>query len=93
MLGYCYDRAAWGRGYATEAASEILDFGFDVLLLHRVWAGCDPENVASARVLEKLGMRLEGHLRESERIRGAYRDTLVYAVIESDPRPLGPPRP
>lgn len=87
MLGYCYDREAWGSGYATEAARAMLDFAFDVLLLHRVWAGCDPGNVASARVLEKLGMRLEGRLRESERIRGAYRDTLVYGLLDDEPRP------
>jgi RimJ/RimL family protein N-acetyltransferase len=93
MLGYCYDRAAWGSGYAAEAAAAMLDFAFDVLLLHRVWAGCDPENVGSARVLEKLGMRLEGRLRENERVRGAYRDTWVYGLLASEPRPIGLPRP
>jgi RimJ/RimL family protein N-acetyltransferase len=87
MLGYCYDRGAWGSGYATEAAAAMLDFAFDVLLVHRVWAGCDPENGASARVLEKLGMRLEGRLRENERIRGRFRDTLVYGILEGEPRP------
>jgi RimJ/RimL family protein N-acetyltransferase len=84
MLGYCYDRGSWGHGYATEAAAAMLSLGFDVLLLHRVWAGCDPENLASARVLEKVGMRLEGRLRDDVRIRGEYRDTLVYGLLEDE---------
>jgi RimJ/RimL family protein N-acetyltransferase len=62
----------------------MLSLGFDVLLLHRVWAGCDPENRASARVLEKVGMRLEGRLRDDVRIRGEYRDTLVYGLLEDE---------
>jgi RimJ/RimL family protein N-acetyltransferase len=65
----------------------MLDFAFDVLLAHRVWAGCDPENVASARVLERIGMRLEGRLRENERIRSRFRDTLVYGILDGELRP------
>ena len=84
MLGYCYHRSAWGHGYATEAARAIVGFGFEVLLLHRVWAGCDPDNTPSARVLEKVGMRLEGRLREDTRIRGEFRDTLVYGILSRE---------
>jgi ribosomal-protein-alanine N-acetyltransferase len=84
MLGYCFHREAWGLGYATEAGRAMLALGFDVLLLHRIWAGCDPDNIRSARVLEKLGMRLEGRLRDDVRVRGDYRDSLVYGVLESE---------
>ena len=56
MLGYCLARSAWGKGYATEASAAMLDFGFSTLGLESVWAGCDVENSASIRVLEKLGM-------------------------------------
>ena len=52
--------------------------------LHRVWATADPENVASIRVLEKLGMRREGVLRRNVFVRGAFRDSAVYSVIEDE---------
>jgi len=84
MLGYCYAREAWGHGYATEAANALVEFGFDVLGLRRVWAGCDPDNAGSIRVLEKLGMSLEGRLREDVRIRGRVRDSLVWAILEHE---------
>ncbi|TMD62463.1 MAG: GNAT family N-acetyltransferase [Chloroflexi bacterium] len=64
-IGYELDPHFWGSGYATEAASELLAFGFRDLVLHRIWAWCIAENIASARVLEKIGMRREGHLREN----------------------------
>ncbi len=81
MLGYCLRRDAWGRGYATEAARALLQFGFASLGVHRVWAGCDPQNSASANVLHKLGMRQEGHLREESLVRGEWRDSLLFAVL------------
>ena len=84
MLGYCFGREAWGHGYATEAGFAMLGLAFDVLLLHRVWAGCDPDNAGSVRVLEKLGMRLEGRLRHDVRVRGSYRDSLVYGILEGE---------
>jgi ribosomal-protein-alanine N-acetyltransferase len=74
----------WGRGYATEAALLLLGFEFSELLLHRIHATCDPLNVASARVLEKIGMTLEGRLRESMRIRDGWRDSLVYSVLAKE---------
>jgi ribosomal-protein-alanine N-acetyltransferase len=63
-LGYCFDDAAWGRGYATEAARLLPLWAFDTLDLNRVQAETDTRNVASARVLEKLGFVREGTLRE-----------------------------
>lgn len=86
MLGYCYASEAWGKGFATEAALELVAFGFDLIGVHRIWAGCDPDNTASIRVLEKLGMSLEGRLREDSRIRGRVRDTLVFGVLEREYR-------
>ena len=89
MLGYCYHRDAWGLGYATEAAETLLGFGFEVLLLRRIWAGCDPDNTASARVLEKVGMTLEGRLREDCNIRGVRRDTLMFGILDHEWTPRG----
>jgi [ribosomal protein S5]-alanine N-acetyltransferase len=84
MLWYTIHPAHWGRGYATEAALGLLDFGFGGLRLHRIWADCDPANIASVRVLEKLGMRREGHLTENAWIKGAWVDSLIYAILDRE---------
>jgi RimJ/RimL family protein N-acetyltransferase len=81
-IGYELDNRYWGRGYATEAAQAILAFGFEELGLHRIWAHCIAENVASARVMEKIGMRQEGHLRETEWMKDRWWDALLYAILE-----------
>lgn len=83
-LGYILRRDRWGLGYATEAAGLLADFGFTRLGLNRVWAVCDPDNPASARVMEKIGMRYEGRLREDLLVRGEFRDSLLYAVLAGD---------
>jgi RimJ/RimL family protein N-acetyltransferase len=87
-IGYCFNRRYWGHGYATEAARALVEFGFSELGLHRISATCDPENVPSARVLEKIGMQREGHLREHKWQRGRWRDSLLYAILEHEWRRL-----
>jgi ribosomal-protein-alanine N-acetyltransferase len=83
-IGYEIDRHYWGHGYATEAASALLEFGFNQLHLHRIWAYCIAENTASARVLEKIGMVYEGRQRESEHMKNRWWDTLHYAILEQE---------
>jgi RimJ/RimL family protein N-acetyltransferase len=83
-FGYCLNRNYWRRGCATEIARTLLEFGFCKLNLHRIYATCDPENIASKRVLEKMGMSLEGHFRESIQIRGEWRDLLLYAILDNE---------
>jgi RimJ/RimL family protein N-acetyltransferase len=83
-LGYELDPRYWGSGYATEAAIELLAFGFRDVGLHRIWAWCIAENAASARVLEKVGMRQEGRLRENDWMQGRWWDTLLYAMLEHE---------
>lgn len=90
-LGYVVRRARWGRGYATEAARLVLGFGFETLRLHRIEATCSPENAASVRVLEKIGMRREGHFREHVLAHGLWRDSYLYAILEEE-WPSGPTR-
>jgi RimJ/RimL family protein N-acetyltransferase len=85
-MGYVYHPDVWGRGYATEAANMLLAFGFGELKLHRIYATCDPENRASARVMEKIGMTYEGRLRHHLVQKGRWRDSLLYAILECDPR-------
>ena len=65
-IGYELDPKQWNHGYATEAAHAIVDFGFSRFDVHRIWSWCVADNIGSAHVLEKLGMRLEGRLRENE---------------------------
>lgn len=83
-VGYAFGREHWGKGIATEAATAMLDFGFGDLGLHRIEATIDPENTASVRVAEKLGMRLEGRMRERFSTREGWRDSLLYATTEDE---------
>lgn len=83
-LGYCFARKFWGKGYATEVGRALVDFGFTELGLHRIFATCDPKNTASAYVLEKSGMKKEGHLREHRWSKGMWRDSLLYSILEQE---------
>ena len=84
MIGYVMNRHYWGQGIVTEAARAVAGFAFQQLHLHRLYATCDVENAASARVMQKLGMHREGHLREHLFERGRWRDSYIYAVLEQD---------
>ncbi|MFW6162462.1 MAG: GNAT family N-acetyltransferase [Planctomycetota bacterium] len=83
-MGYCLARPFWGRGYATEAARALLRLGFEDLGLHRVWATCDVENHASARVLAKAGLIREGRLREHKWVKGHWRDSHLFALLDRE---------
>jgi len=83
-VGYIFDPAHAGRGYATEAARALLRLGFEELGLHRIVGRLDARNTASARVLERLGMRREGHFVENELVKGEWTDELVYAMLERE---------
>ncbi len=83
-IGYILNRRYWGHGYATEAAEALVGYLFDELGVHRVYASCDPENHASVRVLEKVGMSLEGRLRENMVIHGEYRDSLIFGILDDE---------
>ena len=83
-LGYCLGAAAWGHGYATEAAGGLLQWAFDTLDLNRVQAEADTRNAASARVLEKLGFLREGTLREDCVVNGDVSDSWVYGLLRRE---------
>jgi RimJ/RimL family protein N-acetyltransferase len=83
-IGYVFHPDHHGRGYATEAARALLALAFDGLDLHRVTARLDGRNTASARVLERLGMRREAHLVENEWVKDEWTDELVYAILQRD---------
>ncbi|MDT0612250.1 GNAT family N-acetyltransferase [Streptomyces lancefieldiae] len=92
-LGYVLDDAMWGHGYATEAAHALLQWAFDTLDLNRVQAETDTRNVASARVLEKIGFVREGTLREQCIVNGEVSDTWVFGLIRREWRPSSVPTP
>lgn len=83
-LGYSFARSYWRQGLGVEAARAMLDVGFRALGLHRIHAHCDPRNAGSYGVMEKLGMRREGLLRHNLRLRGEWRDTLLYAILADE---------
>ncbi len=83
-IGFELDPDYWGQGYATEAAQAMVEFGFSEFGLHRIWARCLADNSRSARVLERLGMRLEGRLRQNEYFKGRWWDTLLYGLLDDE---------
>ena len=83
-IGWVFNRAYQGQGYATEAAMALLHYGFEALRLHRIIATCQPENVASWRVMEKLGMRREAHFRKCIRRPDNRWDEYFYALLEEE---------
>ena len=80
-IGYVLNPDFQGRGYATEASAALLRLGFDDFGLHRIFGRLDARNAASARVLERLGMRREAHFVQNEFIKGEWTDEVVYAVL------------
>ncbi|MCC6152860.1 MAG: GNAT family N-acetyltransferase [Candidatus Hydrogenedentes bacterium] len=75
-------REEWGKGYGAEAIDALLALGFEDFKLHRIFSVVDPEDAASARVLEKCGFQREGHLREHLWVKGQWRDSLCYAILD-----------
>lgn len=89
-IGYVFHPDYGGKGYATEAAEEMLRLGFQGLGLHRMFGRIDARNTASARVLERLGMRREAHFVQNEFAKGEWSDEVVYALLEEEWRARRP---
>jgi RimJ/RimL family protein N-acetyltransferase len=89
-IGYVFHPDYGGHGYATEAARAVLGLGFGHYGMHRIVGRLDARNTASARVLERLGMRREAHFVQNEFIKGEWTDELVYAMLEDEWRSLRP---
>ncbi|GCE11175.1 GNAT family N-acetyltransferase [Tengunoibacter tsumagoiensis] len=84
-LWYRLSRFYWKQGYMTEAVQALIAFSFQTLYLHRIYAQCAPENQAARRVLEKVGLRLEGLLKENAPHEdGTWRDSQLYAILASE---------
>lgn len=83
-LGFWIGREWWGKGYAREAAAEVLRFGFEDLGLNRICAHHMVRNPAAGRVLLHIGMQREGLLRERVRKWGVFEDVVVYSMLRAD---------
>ncbi len=83
-IGFMFHPDHQGHGYAAEAGRAVLGLGFDTYDLHRIFGSCDARNTASARLMERLGMRLEGTLRETEFVKGTWCDELIYAILADE---------
>ena len=84
-LGYWMGKAFAGKGHMSQAVRAGAAFAFAELRLHRIEAGCVPENIASMQLLERCGFHREGLARAYLRINGQWRDHLLYALLENDP--------
>ena len=84
-IGWVFHPQYHRQGYATEAAAALLQYGFETLNLHRIIATCQPENIGSWRVMEKLGMLREAHFRKVFVVDEAtWLDEYLYAMIEEE---------
>lgn len=83
-IAYIVNPRYWGLGYATEAAKQLIAFGFNELNLHRIFATCDARNIASAKVLEKAGMIKEGVIRENILIKDGWCDSLLFSILDRE---------
>lgn len=81
-LGYVLGSRHWGRGYVSEALVPVLEHAFGALGMNRIEADIDPQNLASGRVLEKLGFRLEGFMPERWIVHGEKADTAFYGLLK-----------
>jgi ribosomal-protein-alanine N-acetyltransferase len=83
-LGYAIRADQWGHGFATDAATTMLDFGFTSLGLHRISAAIGPDNATSIAVVERLGFRYEGRLRDHVFTNGQWRDSQLFSMLADE---------
>ena len=83
-IAYALSREYWGKGLVTEAVKEVIKHGFEKMNLNRIYARCFVENIGSQKVLEKVGMKFEGILREQMFIKGTFRDMKIYSILRKE---------
>lgn len=83
-IGFAISKKYWGKGITSHALKLIIDYGFSKLELNRIEAHCIIGNKASARVLEKAGMKYEGTFREFTKIKGKFISAKFYAILKSE---------
>jgi ribosomal-protein-alanine N-acetyltransferase len=83
-LGFWIEKDLWGKGYATEAARALMDYGFNKFGLHKIFAEHMTRNPVSGKVMKKLGMQKEGLLKEHVLRSDKYEDVVVYGILNDD---------
>lgn len=83
-IGFKLLKEFWNKGYATEAVKAVAIYLFEQIHIHKLVAFANSENMKSEHVLQRIGMKKEGHLRESRIVNGEYKDELVYAMLKCD---------
>ena len=83
-LGYWIGKSYWGKGYCAEAACAVVKYGFEVLGLNRIHATHMTRNPASGRVMQKIGMKHEGHLRQDKKKWDKFEDMELYSILKSE---------
>jgi len=82
-IGYMLLPEYHGKGIITEAITEVVNYGFEVMQMHSIEAIIDPDNIASAKVLQKNGFVKEAHLKENEYYEGRFLDTVIYSILNN----------
>jgi [ribosomal protein S5]-alanine N-acetyltransferase len=83
-IGWVFNSLYHQKGYASEAAKAIVDYGFNTMKLHRIIATCQPENTSSYRVMEKIGMRREGYFKKCIPTEKGWWDEYYYAILKEE---------
>ncbi|MFJ5622791.1 GNAT family N-acetyltransferase [Peribacillus loiseleuriae] len=83
-IGYVLNKSYWGKGLASEAIIKIIQYGFETVKLNRIEGGCDIDNIGSEKVMVKVGFEYEGTLRKNEFIKGEFRDTKLFSILNED---------
>lgn len=83
-IGFVMDPSHQGHGYAYEASEALMAYGFKQLGLHRIIAGCDARNRAAVSILEKLGLKREGHFKKAIFLDNEWQDQYFYAILEEE---------
>lgn len=83
-IGYALSRRYWGEGYMSEAVNAVIEFGFREMSLNRIMGRCEVNNIASARVMEKVGMQMEGILRQHLFVKDRYWDLKIYSILREE---------
>lgn len=81
-IGWGLSQEHTGKGTATEAGRALIEFGFKELNAHRIQANCNANNIASEKIMERIGMKKEGSLRDARILRGEWCDSTIYSILE-----------
>jgi len=83
-VGYTLLPQFWGQDFMTEALQEVVNFGFNDLNLHSIEANCNPENIISMKLLEKIGFKKEAYFRENYLFENKFLDSIIYCLLQKD---------